>query len=134
MFAQVCIDAYDDKMNMVRLNSVIPGTKECMHIDSPTCTHVDARCEKHTFCNELVNRLTPRDAYLHKRCVYHYQRILPYPLKDYTNLKLFMFTFITSVYIAEIHFLLPTIPLLSHLADFGQLYFSLTKNIPALIG
>ena len=38
-----------------------------------------------------------------------------------------------SVYIAEIHFLLPKIPLLPRLTDFGQLYFSLTKNIPALI-
>ena len=60
-----------------------------------------------------------RDAYLHKRCVYRYQRILLDPLKDYTNLKLFVF--ITSVYIAEIHFLLPKIPLLPHLADVGQL-------------
>ena len=39
-----------------------------------------------------------------------------------------------SVYIAEIHFLLPKILLLPRLANFGQLYFSLTKNIPALIG
>ena len=70
------------------------------------------------------NRLTPRDSYLRKRCIYRYQRILPDHLKDYTNLKLFMF--IASVYIAEIHSLLPKIPLLPHLAYFGQLYFSLT--------
>ena len=38
--------------------------------------------------------------------------------------------FISSVYIAEIPFLLPKIPLLPHLAYLGQLYFSLTKNIP----
>ena len=80
----------------------------------------------------LINRLTPRDTYLRKRCVYRYQRILPYPLKDYTNLKLFVF--IASVYIAEIPILLPKIPLLPHLAYFGQLYFSLTKHILALIG
>ena len=42
--------------------------------------------------------------------------------------------FMASVYIAEIPFLLPKIPLLPCLADFGQLYFSLTKNIQALIG
>ena len=77
----------------------------------------------------MLNRLTPRDAYLRKRC---YQRILLDPLKDYTNLKLFMF--MASVYVAEIHSLLPKIPLLPHLAYFGQLYFSLTKNIPVLIG
>ena len=40
-------------------------------------------------------------------------------MKDNTNLKLFMFT--ASVYIAEIPFLLPKIPLLPHLAYFGQL-------------
>ena len=68
----------------------------------------------------------PRDAYLRKRCVYRYQRILPDPLKDYTNLKLFVF--IASVYVAEIHFPLTKIPLLPRLADFGQLYFNLTKN------
>ena len=38
----------------------------------------------------VLNQLTPRDAYLRKRCVYCYQRILPDPLKDYTNLKLFV--------------------------------------------
>ena len=74
-----------------------------------------------------INRLTPRDAYLRKRCVYRYQGILLDPLKDYTNLKLFVFVFIAYVYIAEIPFLLPKIPLLPRLADFGQLYFSLTK-------
>ena len=77
-----------------------------------------------------VNRLTPRDTYLRNRCVHHYQRILPYPLKDHTNLK--SLVCIASVYTAEIPFLLPKIPLLSHLAYFGQLYFNLTKNIPAL--
>ena len=77
-----------------------------------------------------VNRLTPRDAYLRNRCVYHYQRILPYPLKDHINLK--SLVFIASVYIAEIPFLLPKIPLLPHLAYVGQLYFNLTKNILAL--
>ena len=51
------------------------------------------------------NRLTPRDAYLRKRCVYPYQRILPDPLKDDTNLKLFVF-----IYIAKIYFPLPKIP------------------------
>ena len=61
-----------------------------------------------------LNRLTPRDAYLRKRCVYLYQRILPDPLKEYTNLKLFMF--IASVYVAEIYFPLPKIPLLPRLA------------------
>ena len=60
------------------------------------------------------------------------QRIFLDPLKDYTNLKLFVL--IASVYIAEIPFLLPKIPLLPRLADFRQLYFSLTKNIPTLIG
>ena len=80
----------------------------------------------------LFNRLTPRDSCLRKRCVYRYQRILSYPLKDNTNLKLFVF--IASVYIAEIPFLLPKTPLLPHLAYFGQFYFSLTKNILALIG
>ena len=59
----------------------------------------DVRSLVHKEC--LFNRLTPRDAYLRKRCVYHYQRILPDPLKDYTNLKLFVF--IASIYIAEIH-------------------------------
>ena len=49
--------------------------------------------------------------------------------------RLYQFEVIrASVYIAEIHFLLPKIPLLPCLADFRQLYFSLTKNIPALIG
>ena len=60
------------------------------------------------------NRLTPRDAYLRKRCVHCYQRILLDTFKDYANLKLFMF--IASVYIAEIHLLLPKIPLLPRLA------------------
>ena len=64
--------------------------------------------------------------YLLKRCVYRYQRILLDPSKDCNNLKLFVF--IASVYIAEIHFLLPKIPLLPGLTDFGQLYFSLTKK------
>ena len=71
----------------------------------------------------------PRDTYLHKRCVYRYQIILLDPSKDYTNLKLFVF--MAYVYIAEIHFLLPKIPLLPRLTDFGQLYFNLTKIIPA---
>ena len=70
-------------------------------------------------CNhfETVNQLTTRDAYLRKRCdsVYRYQRILPDPLKNYTNLKLFVFN-IASVYDAEIYFLLPKIPLLPRLA------------------
>ena len=62
-----------------------------------------------------------------------HQIILLDHLKNYTNLKLFVFS--ASVYIAETHFLLPKIPLLlPRLADFGQLYFSLTKHIPALIG
>ena len=47
----------------------------------------------------MINLLMPRDAYLRKRCVYRYQRILPDPLKVYTNLKLLMF--IASVYVAE---------------------------------
>ena len=78
-----------------------------------------------TIQKTLVNRLTPRDTYLRNRCVHHYQRILPYPLKDHTNLK--SLVCIASVYIAEIPFLLPKIPLLPHLAYIGQLYFSLTK-------
>ena len=40
------------------------------------------------------------------------------PLKDYTNLKLFVFN--ASIYIAEIYFPLPKIPLLPRIADFGQ--------------
>ena len=48
------------------------------------------------------------------------------PFERCTNLKLFVF--IASVYVAEIHFPPPKIPLLSHLAYFGQLYFSLTKK------
>ena len=87
----------------------------------------------HTIQKTPVNRLMQRDTYLHRRYVYRYQRILPYPLKDiYTNLKLLVFK--ASVYIAEIPSLLPKIPVLPNLAYFGQLYFSLTKNIPALIG
>ena len=72
-----------------------------------------------------VNRLTPRDTYLCNRCVYCYQRILPYLLKDDTYWCLLLL---------EIPSLLPKIPLLPHLAYFGQLYFSLTKHIQALIG
>ena len=34
-------------------------------------------------------------------CLYRYQRILPDPLKEYSNLKLFIF--IASVYVAEIY-------------------------------
>ena len=83
-----------------------------------------------TIQKTLVNRLTPRDTYLRNRCVHHYQRILPYPLKDHTNLK--SLVFIAFVYIAEIPFLLPKIPLLLHLAYVGQLYFSLKNNIPTL--
>ena len=38
-----------------------------------------------------------------------------------------------SVYIAEIHFLLPKILLLPCLSDFGQLYFSLTNPAAAVV-
>ena len=62
----------------------------------------------------LASILTLRDGYLRKRCVYRHQRILPDPLKDYTNLKLVVL--IASVYVAEIHFPLPNIPLLPRLA------------------
>ena len=40
------------------------------------------------------------------------------PLKNYTNLKLFMFT--ASDYIVETSILLPNIPLLPHFIDFKQ--------------
>ena len=74
-----------------------------------------------------LNRLTPRDAFLRQRCVYRYQRIHPDPLKHYT-IRVHSF----SLYCCPPPppppppppFLLPNIPLLPHLIDFGQLYFS----------
>ena len=62
----------------------------------------------------LVNRLTPRDAYLRQMCL-PLSKNSSNLLKDYTNLKLFVF--IASVCIAEIPILLPKIPLLPCLAD-----------------
>ena len=55
-------------------------------------------------------------------------KILLDPLKDYTNLKLFVF--IASVYIAEIPILLPKIPLLPRFSDSQRtcMRFIGTKN------
>ena len=66
---------------------------------------------KITHVQPSINRLTPRDAYLRKRCAYRYQIILLDPL-TLTNLKLFVF-------IADIHFLLPKIPLLPCLTKYS---------------
>ena len=112
------------------INSPIKVSMGNVHIEvlvKNVCFAHDTVCHcAKLYWLKVVNRLTPRDAYPRKKCVYHYQRILPGRLQDFTNLKLFVF--IAPVYIAEIHSWLPKIPLLPCFADFEQLYFCLTKK------
>ena len=86
-----------------------------------THTHTRRRTHIHTQTQHrhthTINRLTPRDAYLCQICVYRYRRILPDPLKikGYSRLRLHLI-------LLNPPFLLPNIPLLPHLVDFGQFY------------